>query len=201
MDILLADPDRDILMCYRRILSHDGHDVTTAFDGTQVIGAVAGKKFDLVILSGNIPRVSCRHIVELLNEENIPVIVTLDRALSADMLMDRVLPGGYLEMPFSPQELRLEIDEVSRVSAMRQSIRLSEAVLEPWRFTLPGDIRLTAREADMLRQLCSGLTLCHGEGDAYISALNNKLGALNKSLRIQYKINEGYRLVTGNEQG
>ena len=51
MNILLADSHRDLLQSYERLLTMKGHQVTTAFDGTQVVQLTAERRFDLVILS------------------------------------------------------------------------------------------------------------------------------------------------------
>ena len=87
--ILIADPDRDFLVSYEKLVSGDGHEPVIVFDGTQVLSAVSGNNIEIVILSENIPRISCREIVSLLNEMNIPVVVTMEKNPGADRLRER----------------------------------------------------------------------------------------------------------------
>ena len=50
MNILLADSDRDFLQCYQKLLTMDGHTVTTAFDGAQTLSLLGPEKYDIAIL-------------------------------------------------------------------------------------------------------------------------------------------------------
>ena len=49
MNILLADSNRDLLQSYQKLLTLDGHTVTTAFDGAQAAALLEPGKYDIAI--------------------------------------------------------------------------------------------------------------------------------------------------------
>ena len=75
MDILLADSNRDLLQCYQKLLTMDGHAVTTAFDGAQVVSLMGTRIFDVAILEEDLPRIELDQLLQALNREKIQVIV------------------------------------------------------------------------------------------------------------------------------
>jgi len=98
MKILFASPERDLLASYGRLLTEEGFDVLTAFDGTQAVELLDSA--DLLIIDEKIPRVSSESIIKQAGERGTPVIVLTYRAGAADV-------GGvsYLPFPFAPQKL------------------------------------------------------------------------------------------------
>ncbi|MBQ1392924.1 MAG: response regulator, partial [Lachnospiraceae bacterium] len=100
MKILIADSDRDLLRSYQKLLQLEKYDVSTLFDGTQVILNLSKQQFDLVILNMNIPRINYREIVKMLNDRNSPVVVLLNKKITSGMLIDDVLANSYLSFPF-----------------------------------------------------------------------------------------------------
>ena len=101
MRILLAAPDRDILMCYERLLSQEGHEVTTAFDGMQIPQLLAGSGPEAVILDLDLPGLVRSRILRMFAEDNIPV-VALGEALPENADAKNV---SFLRYPFLPEEL------------------------------------------------------------------------------------------------
>ncbi len=199
MKILLADPDRDFLMSFKKLLELDSHDVTAAFDGTQVINYIANIKFDIVILRRNIPRVSSKQIVKTLNHENIPVIMLIDKKISSAMLIDQILANSYLSFPFLPYELKNLIENIKQKSQSEKHISFCDVEVDVEHFSLSDGTRLTNEEIDILGALSRGQSFEVRRANSYINSLNNKLGKLNKKTHIKYVLNEGYRLVTDNE--
>ena len=57
MNVLLADSNRDLLQSYQKLLTMDGHTVTTAFDGTQAVSLLSQQKYDIAILEERLPRI------------------------------------------------------------------------------------------------------------------------------------------------
>ena len=114
MNILLADSHRDLLQSYERLLTMKGHQVTTAFDGTQVVQLTAERRFDLVILEEHLPRISGDSLLEMLRDANVPVIVMLDRRVTANHLLRPSLPSAYLSLPFLPAGSETESKYPSR---------------------------------------------------------------------------------------
>ncbi|MBQ5953105.1 MAG: response regulator transcription factor [Lachnospiraceae bacterium] len=101
MRILLAAPDRDILMCYERLLSQEGHEVTTAFDGMQLPQLLAGGGPEAAILDPDLPGLDRVRILRMFAENGIPVIALGDiPPESTDTKQLR-----FLRYPFLPEEL------------------------------------------------------------------------------------------------
>ncbi len=194
MNILLADSDRDLLQCYERLLTMNGHQVTTAFDGTQVVQLMAQGPYDLAILEENLPRVRQDRLLGLLREEHVPVIVLLNQRVTANHLLRTPLPGDYLSMPFLPEDLTALMDDVTAKAKATQPRSFCGLQVDVSAFRVAGeDIPLTAREINLLSAL-EEEKLVGGKHDrTIIQALNQKLRA--SGLEIKYNIEKGYRLT------
>jgi len=111
MKILLADPDRDFLKSYEKILELDGHEVETAFDGTQVLSKTAGSRYDLVILDSELPRIDSRRIVRHLNEEGVrAAVLSLEGKKTEERFREEKV-AAFLCFPFGPAEIRCLVRE------------------------------------------------------------------------------------------
>ena len=117
MKILLADPDRDFLTSYGKILEIDGHEVETAFDGTQVITKTAGSRFDLVLLNSDLPRIDSVRIVCHLNEEGVPAAVLSGDGKKIEERFKEEKVAAYLYFPFGPAEMRSLVREAVKEDA------------------------------------------------------------------------------------
>ena len=197
--ILIADPDRDFLVSYEKLVSGDGHEPVIVFDGTQVLSAVSGNNIEIVILSEKIPRISCRKIVSLLNEMNIPVVVTMENNPGADLLSGKTMAQSYMVLPFFPSELRDRIREISKKKSAAKIIRYEDIEIDTGNFILRPDIRVTNEEINIISALVSKGKLNEKKVQPYINALNNKFRALGKKIHIGYVMKEGYRLVSNYE--
>lgn len=198
MNILIADSDRDFLMAFKSLLELSDNTVHTVFDGTQVIEKLADEQFDAVIVNHNIPRVKCRDIVRVLNEESIPVLVILDKGVHSGMLTDTVLANAYIKLPFMPKELFDMLSDITGKKKHKAVRHYSDIEVNEENFMLCGDVRVTGEEINILETLSTHGKLDSRRAIPYISALNSKLDRLHKKLRIRYLMNEGYRLVTEN---
>lgn len=199
LNILIGDPDRDFLMSFKRLFELSGHSIVPVFDGTQVITRLADSQFDIVILSRNIPRIMYKDIVKVLNEDNIPVVVISERKINSGMLMDDVLANSYLSLPFLPYELTELVNEINMKIKSDEKIQYSDIEMNLSDFMLCGKIRVTNEEINIFNMLIKREEPDHKKAGPYINALNNKFRKLNKNIRIKYVMNQGYRLVTGNE--
>lgn len=196
MKLLIADADRDFLSTFRQLLTLEGHDVVTVFDGTQVITKTATEAFDLVILNYRIPRIKSRELIVSLAEKNIPVIVLLDAKVSSSLLLDDVVANAYLSFPFFPDELKDIMREVMTYLHSEETIHASDIEIKPAAFRLCGKIPVTAQEIGVMKALIGQKSIDAKRAEPYIHSLNNKLERLGKTQRIKYISGEGYRLVT-----
>lgn len=103
MNILLADPDRDLLLCYTRLLEQEGHAVATAFDAAELFRLWDEAPRELVILDADLPRLSREKLAEKAAADRTPLLI-LGTGRSAP-----AFPGGgtfpYLAFPFFPDDL------------------------------------------------------------------------------------------------
>lgn len=199
MKILLADSDRDLLISYKKLLEFESHEVITVFDGAQVILMIANNKFDVVILNKGIPRVDFKQIVKMLNDDNIPVIVLLDKKITSGMLLDNILANSYLSFPFLPYELSDRIKDVTSKMSKKDTLSFDDVEINVSSFRSSDGTRFTNEEINILSALLSGETFEVRQVHSYINSLNNKFERLDKKPRVKYVVNEGYRLVTNNE--
>ena len=196
MNILLADPDRDFLESYRRVLELAGHTVSTAFDGTMVSQLLAEGHFDMAILDEQLPRVPHDRLVGWLKSERVPVIALCDSRVTCATLMRAPLCAAYLSFPFLPEELLALIDNVDSKAHSTETLPFARFDIDIARFSLGGGrIALTAAEIDLVAAL-------EGRGDmprrrlpALVDALNRKLAALGSAALVKYELEKGYRLV------
>lgn len=195
MNILIADPDRDFLMSFKNLFELSDNTVQTVFDGTQVISKLTGEKFDSVILNENIPRINYRDILKILNENNIPVIVLLEKSVNSGMLSEKIIANSYIKLPFLPNELSARLDDIYKKRHSEEILKYSDIEIDEKNFSICGDARVTNEEINVIKALSSKSELDIKRAGVYINSLNNKFKKLNKKLRIKYLINEGYRLV------
>ena len=191
MKALLADPDRDMLFAYRRLMELAGHAAETAFDGVQVLDILETACFDLAVVSERLPRIAHERVIRRLISKGVPAIVLLDAPVSVGRLCRKELANAYLSHPFSPAELfGLAADVLEKANA-EKSADCMGLRLDVRGFRFSGtDIRLTAGEMDALTRLAGQETPLPFEKRVYAHSLNRKLAKLE---------NQGYRLVNWNE--
>lgn len=199
MKILFADPDRDLLMTYGRLLELDGHEVSSAFDGVQAVNMIKSSTFDLAVINKNIPRVSSRDIIKMLNSSNIPSIVLLGRHVTPNLLLDYVAASSYLNFPFSPNELRERINEIAEKKEHCDMLEIENIEIETGKFRSTDGTCFTNEEIDILRWITKNEKFDIRQVSSYVNSINNKFGRLKKRSRIKYVLNEGYKLVKENE--
>ncbi len=196
MKILLADSDRDLLMSYERLLTLDGHEVQTAFDGTQVAAMPPRALYDAAVLAEDLPRVSHEDLVRMLQGQGTPVIALLTRRVTARHLLRPALPNAYLPFPFLPGDLRALLASVVEKKKSGEVFSCGGAEVDVSGFCFAGtDARLTAPEIDLLRRAAGGEMVGGRRARTLAAALNEKLTRISASARIEYTLGKGYGLV------
>ncbi|MBR0281589.1 MAG: response regulator transcription factor [Oscillibacter sp.] len=197
MRVLLADPDRDMLFAYRRLMELAGHAAKTAFDGVRVLDILETASFDLAVVSERLPRIAHERVMRSLIGKGVPAVVLLDAPVSVKRLCRKELANAYLSHPFSPAELfALAADALDKANAGKEAVCMGLRVdVRGFRFS-GTDIRLTAGEMDALMQLAGQGTPLPFEKRVYAHSLNRKLEKLDSPrMRVEYLENQGYRLV------
>ena len=117
MKILAIDDERDTRQLMKDLLSHAGHQVTTASDAVEALAHLQMARYELVLLDMMMPGIDGAQLAQYLsthwNTFDIPVLVVSCRK-DAECKSWAQLNGcvGYIEKPFSPSEL---LDAVARV--------------------------------------------------------------------------------------
>ncbi len=198
MNILFAASDRDLLSGFRRLLGAKGHQVQTAFDGTQVLAKLSGETFDLTVLDESLPRISRSRLLQALNEAKVPVILLLSEHPRVALYDSPDLPDSFLCYPFSPEELEQRIERVL-AETTAPDFQVGGVAVQPSSRLLSGKLPVTAEEISFLRSLSAGDVPQGEEADFSARVLNKKFSCLQDSIRIRYRLHEGYRVVTANE--
>ena len=199
LKILLADPDRDFLASFKKLLELSGHETICVFDGTQVIYRMIETRPDIVILDSDIPRISYKVLLSQLNEKNIPVVCILHSKINPDILISDNLAASYITLPFFPTELSEHIEQTIRTKNSGEKLAYEDVEIDEASFMLCGKLRVTAEEINVFKALIKKEEMISKQSGAYITSLNNKFSKLNKKIRIRYVMQEGFRLVTDNE--
>lgn len=199
MKLLFAGPDRDLLMTYKKLLEREGYEVTTAFDGVQTVEKLRGEPFGLIILDRRIPRVSCREVLIAVEAAKMPSILLLDGRLTPAELLSDVSACSYMRFPFFPHELLQRTAEVLERASSDEVLNVCGVEIITNKFRSRDGTRFTNEEINIIKASLAGKsTDIHGMS-SYVNAINNKLEKLGKGSRIQYILDNGYRLVNSNE--
>ena len=200
MRILFAAADRDLLRCYAELLTRDGAEVETAFDGTQVYARLNTERYELLILSQTLPRIPTTQLLERCAQAGLPTILLTERAPRLSQLTEPLPAQAYLPLPFLPEELRQTVRSVSEKRCSTRVLTVCGLRTPVADYALAGR-RLTAGELDVLLALEDGAALPDERRDGpVVAALNEKLKALGLPQRIRYR-NDGYKWVTNDESG
>ncbi len=198
MNVLLADSNRDLLQCYQKLLIMDGHAVTAAFDGVQVVSLLGQGKFDIAILEEGLPRIELEQLLRILSGDRVPAVVLADGAVTVKTLLGAPLPNAYLSFPFLPADLKRLMREVTEKARSAETLNCGGAEVDVSGFCFSGTAtRLTNGEINLLKELEHPLRTAGKRTRVMIQALNEKLKAIGKPARIVYEMEKGYRLVNG----
>ncbi|TEA74252.1 response regulator transcription factor [Allopusillimonas ginsengisoli] len=117
MRVLVIEDDTTLGHALQEFLMEQGYAVDWLTDGEQVVGAVAGQSYDLLLLDLNLPGESGLEILRKLraNNEQVPVLILTAR----DGVEDRVagLDAGaddYVTKPFELAELAARVRAFGR---------------------------------------------------------------------------------------
>ena len=163
--ILVVDDDQDINRLISTILKKKGHDVTSAYSGTEAELLINMNTYDLVILDLMLPGLTGEEVIERLRKvSNIPVIVLSAKGAMEDKV--EVLNLGaddYITKPFNILEVKARIKAIMRrtsksaaTEAKSKTIEVGDLMLdcEGRRVSIAGkEINLTAKEFDVLELL------------------------------------------------
>lgn len=122
--VLVADSDPFNLRLLAELCSSLGHDVVTAAEGDDVLGAVARQCPDLLLMAADLPGTDGVQVLSILKADarfqRVPVLIaTPDDALD---LRERALAAGaedYVARPYRPFEVQKRVRNALRLSNTR----------------------------------------------------------------------------------
>ena len=117
MRILLADDEAEIRNVLRLLLSNKGHEIIEAADGEAAVRlAHENGDIDICIMDIMMPKLSGVEATEKIRTfSDVPVLFLTARSLDGDKLSAYESGGDdYIVKPFSPRELLLKVDALTR---------------------------------------------------------------------------------------
>ncbi len=207
--ILFAEDTVDLNRAVSAILTHEGYEVDSFYDGKSASGALTRKVYDLVILDIMMPEKDGLEVLrEMRASGNVTPVILLTAKTEVD---DRVagLEAGsddYLPKPFAMKELIARVKSLTRRNTdygtgdlavgdyvldsstyelkVDNSVRLSKTEFELLRtFTLNPDKKLSYEF--LLERVWNGEDADNETVDLYIRYLNNKLESVKSTIRVQ----------------
>ncbi len=114
--MLIVDDDSGIRTMNGFTLMHEGFDVFYESEGPSALARLCQEDFDLVLLDLRLPYLSGDHLMKLLKEKGrAPSKVLIISGLPGEVISAtarRYGAAGYLEKPYSPQELVKKVTEL-----------------------------------------------------------------------------------------
>ncbi len=160
MKILLAEDTKDLNRAVTAILTHEGYDVTSAYDGQEASDYLQQDSFDVIILDIMMPK---KDGLQVLQELRGHGIVTPVMMLTAKTEVDDRVTGlgmgadDYLTKPFAMKELIARVRSLTR--RMRDynddHIQYADITLDSASFELTSGntVRLSIKEYELMRTL------------------------------------------------
>jgi serine/threonine protein kinase len=106
--ILAVDDENDIRMTVRDILSSNGYEVDTAFDGEDALEKFGSQSYDLAILDIFMPRMDGIKLLSRLRREDLKIPILMLTALDSDKYVLKSYRSGadyYMNKPFHKRRL------------------------------------------------------------------------------------------------
>ncbi|MCG7534168.1 response regulator transcription factor [Pseudoalteromonas sp. OOF1S-7] len=219
--ILLIEDDSTLSTYLADLLRKAGYHIDQCFDGESGLEVAKTQQHHLILLDKMLPKLDGVTVLQKLRASSQqPVIMVSAKGAEEERILG--LSHGaddYVAKPFNATELLLRIERLLRRShGSTAPIMQSEISVDGLRLTLHSQlITLHGKPLDftpiqfkLLWELMSQQNTIVPKSDLYLSVLNKKLGAYDRSLdmhlsRVRRKLNEanwfGERLQTVHGQG
>ena len=113
--ILVVDDEEDIREALTEILEDEGHDVSEAENGLEVMAMVVSARIDLILLDMAMPEMTGFTVMEQLNNDtqtaSIPVIVVTGLGRPEHLESARTLGTiDYINKPWADDEVQMRVE-------------------------------------------------------------------------------------------
>jgi DNA-binding response OmpR family regulator len=161
MHLLIIEDDPTMALSLSLILTNAGFKVDSTGDGAEGFDLASSKKYDLILLDCNLPKLSGLEIVKKLRAEKCftPIIIlTVLSEINNKVDLFNLGADDYLIKPFSPFELLARLKALMRRprSWPGEILKIGKLELDADRFLVTRDgtrIFLSAREFSLLEYL------------------------------------------------
>jgi two-component system, OmpR family, response regulator ResD len=132
LQVLVVDDEWNMRNLLRIYLTREGFEVKEAVSGYEALEMAANHHFDLVLLDIMLPDMDGWQVCKKIREKNqVALLMLTARSETKDKVYGLGIGADdYLTKPFEPDELLARIYSLIRRSAITQSIRPQELVLE-----------------------------------------------------------------------
>jgi two-component system alkaline phosphatase synthesis response regulator PhoP len=114
-NILLVEDEENLHEPLKLNLEMEGYSVTSAYDGSEAVKAVANEYFDLIILDVMLPEMDGISVAETVrvNNNDVPILMLSAKNSSADRVLGlKKGADDYLTKPFNLEELLLRVEKL-----------------------------------------------------------------------------------------
>jgi NtrC-family two-component system response regulator AlgB len=125
MEVLLIDDDASLRRTIRTALETMGHRVTDARDGTQALEMLGRRPFDAALLDLRLAREQGLDLLpELLRQAPGLCVVIITAYATIETAVEAMRRGAfdYLPKPFTPEQLRVVLDQIARVRRLQSRV-------------------------------------------------------------------------------
>ena len=165
-NILLVEDEENLHEALKLNLVMEGYSITSAFNGTAALKAIANEYFDLIILDIMLPEIDGISIIETVrvNANEVPILILSAKNTSANRVQGLKLGADdYLTKPFNLEELLLRVAKlIQKATAIHQPAPIEEYLFAGNRIQFKSleainsqgeKITLTKKEAMLLKLL------------------------------------------------
>lgn len=193
--LLVADDDRAIRESLERLLTLEGHGVTTVADGALALESARANDVDLIVLDLMMPSVDGLTVCRVLRAEGdrTPILMLTARTETSDRVAG--LDAGaddYLPKPFDPEELLARVRALLRRTRTEPTsespvlqladLRLDPAARRAWRGER--ELELSKTEFDLLELLLRNAGIVLGRSRIYEEIWDYDFGPDSKNLAV-----------------
>jgi DNA-binding response OmpR family regulator len=167
LKVLLAEDDKNLGAVLKAYLEVKGYQTTLCINGKEAFDMYNKKKFDFCILDVMMPVKDGFTLAQEIRklDKKIPILFLTAKSLQEDKLKGFDLGGDdYLTKPFSMEELLVRMKAILRRIQEGRGTEGKSAIYKIGRLTFDhtrqlltsptGEIKLTSKEAELLRLLC-----------------------------------------------
>lgn len=164
--LLLAEDDENLGMLLKEYLQVKGYSIDLFSDGEKAFSGFQKCKYDLCLLDVMMPKKDGITLAKEIRQLNsaVPILFLTAKSMKEDVIEGFAAGADdYMSKPFSIEELQLRIEAILRrtrgdnASLNQDSFTIGKFTFNSTRQTLTSDgieQKLTAKESELLRQLC-----------------------------------------------